>query len=483
MRGCSRVVLVTLMVACLVATAVGEEEYEVPEVDAGSAAASAGGPEEPEPLASIVDDGFNNVEDLPAGDDTTRMRCQLFGAWGDFCEYRNLCFDTSVSSLLFTVPDDSPRLKAKVLQSSTGIRFTTKLPLFDPSPHRKVPALFVASHKYVPQSVMDSRNPRWVDDPKGALYIAAYQDKLSNIWYYSSRIFPLFVANYYRQMLRLPKIGSVLIPMDNKKVTKKWHMGAMNITLDDPLHTPVYYNRMNPFNNFAPVDGRPWCVRRVVITGAQVYGFPDFVTALEYRRRAYAYVGLPPPPLQQLHARDTPRMITILDRPRIKPRHIHNIAAMLAVIKKYDMPYQHIIVEDETEFEEQVKLFATTGVLITVHGAGLMNQIFMPPGSVTIEVFPNHVKHVLYERVAHYAGVYHFKVFSKDHTARFSELHQDYYNNKCDDVLSIQIAEKYGGVCWRIIKNVPVVVPIPEFEVALVEGLDHFRRTVYKPNA
>ena len=180
----------------------------------------------------------------------------------------------------------------------------------------------------------------------------------------------------------------------------------MNITLDDPLHTPVYYNRMNPFNNFAPVDGRPWCVRRVVITGAQVstphplplplsvslypiareppgpapgshcacltmlsfplarilgffgccclrhdrsepqpcvsllrpfciaclvqvYGFPDFVTALEYRRRAYAYVGLPPPPLQQLHARDTPRMITILDRPRIKPRHIHNIAAML----------------------------------------------------------------------------------------------------------------------------------------------------------
>lgn len=179
------------------------------------------------------------------------------------------------------------------------------------------------------------RNPRWVDDPKGALYIAAYQDKLSNIWYYSSRIFPLFVANYYRHMLRLPKIGSVLIPMDNKKVrgvvflctyyhghgctsalpttwssvdasptfphsttriplppdlftisaldcppvswcpaclqvTKKWHMGAMNITLDDPLHTPVYYNRMNPFNNFAPVDGRPWCVRRVVITGAQV---------------------------------------------------------------------------------------------------------------------------------------------------------------------------------------------------------------------
>ena len=39
-----------------------------------------------------------------------------------------------------------------------------------------------------------------------------------------------------------------------------------------------------------------------------------------------------------------------------------------------------------------------------------MNTVFMPPGSVVVEIFPNHVKHVLYERIAHYVGVYHFKV-------------------------------------------------------------------------
>ena len=55
-------------------------------------------------------------------------------------------------------------------------------------------------------------------------------------------------------------------------------------------------------------------------------------------------------------------------------------------------------------------MFASAGVLVTMHGAGLMNQIFMQPGSVVIEVFPVHLKQVLYERVAHYAGVYHFKV-------------------------------------------------------------------------
>jgi hypothetical protein len=45
-----------------------------------------------------------------------------------------------------------------------------------------------------------------------------------------------------------------------------------------------------------------------------------------------------------------------------------------------------------------------------MHGAGLMNQIFMQPGSSVIEIFPVHLKQVLYERVAHYAGLYHFKV-------------------------------------------------------------------------
>jgi hypothetical protein len=45
-----------------------------------------------------------------------------------------------------------------------------------------------------------------------------------------------------------------------------------------------------------------------------------------------------------------------------------------------------------------------------MHGAGLMNQIFMQPGSAVIEIFPVHLKQVLYERVAHYSGLYHFKV-------------------------------------------------------------------------
>lgn len=53
---------------------------------------------------------------------------------------------------------------------------------------------------------------------------------------------------------------------------------------------------------------------------------------------------------------------------------------------------------------------AGTGVLVTMHGAGLMNEIFLPPGSVVIEIFPPHVKHVLYERMSHNSGLFYFKV-------------------------------------------------------------------------
>jgi hypothetical protein len=62
-------------------------------------------------------------------------------------------------------------------------------------------------------------NVKWLEWSKGALYIAAYLDRLSNIWYFSSRTLPLFIANFYRDMLRLPRIGAVYIPMERRKVT------------------------------------------------------------------------------------------------------------------------------------------------------------------------------------------------------------------------------------------------------------------------
>jgi hypothetical protein len=52
-----------------------------------------------------------------------------------------------------------------------------------------------------------------------------------------------------------------------------------------------------------------------------------------------------------------------------------------------------------------------------------------------------------------------------------------YTRHKCDSVLSMEVAENEGGYCWRIVKNLPVIFPMPEFEHTLVSALDFFTRT------
>ncbi len=83
---------------------------------------------------------------------------------------------------------------------------------------------------------------------------------------------------------------------------------------------------------------------------------------------------------------------------------------LVALVRSFGIEPKVVIWDGGTSFHDQVELLSNTGVFIAAHGAGLMNTIFLPPGAAVIEIFPPHVKHVLYERVAHYAGVYHFKV-------------------------------------------------------------------------
>ena len=80
------------------------------------------------------------------------------------------------------------------------------------------------------------------------------------------------------------------------------------------------------------------------------------------------------------------------------------------MVRSLGLEPEVVVWEGTTTFSEQVNVLARTGVFIGLHGAGLMNEIFLPPGSVVIEIFPPHVKHVLYERICHNSGIYHFKV-------------------------------------------------------------------------
>jgi capsular polysaccharide biosynthesis protein len=171
-----------------------------------------------------------------------------------------------------------------------------------------------------------------------------------------------------------------------------------------PEHAHVSFASEAPYYGFR---NGVHCFKRAVLLGANMFGFPDMITAFEFRQRAYAHLGLVQP---NTTATTSNRRVVLLDRHRGAARRFHNARDMLALIRGLGVHVEHVVVTVNTTFEEQVRLMASTGVLVSMHGAGLMNQIFLPPGAAVIEVFPVNFKHVLYERIAHYMGVYHFKV-------------------------------------------------------------------------
>ena len=64
-------------------------------------------------------------------------------------------------------------------------------------------------------------------------------------------------------------------------------------------------------------------------------------------------------------------------------RKISNESELLPIFNKYQF---EIIFPENLRFEDQIKLYYSSSVLIGLHGAGLTNMMFMQPGSIVIEI-------------------------------------------------------------------------------------------------
>jgi EGF domain-specific O-GlcNAc transferase len=61
-----------------------------------------------------------------------------------------------------------------------------------------------------------------------------------------------------------------------------------------------------------------------------------------------------------------------------------------------------------SSFEDQVKLAASTDILVGVHGAGLTHAMFMRPGSAVVEILPMEFNFMGFRNLAHLAGHNYF---------------------------------------------------------------------------
>jgi hypothetical protein len=77
--------------------------------------------------------------------------------------------------------------------------------------------------------------------------------------------------------------------------------------------------------------------------------------------------------------------ITVIKR--IKKRVCVETEEIASRLSRYDIPVRLVQMETQT-FAKQVNIMRNTVILIAPHGAGTMNQIFMPEGGHILELFP-----------------------------------------------------------------------------------------------
>lgn len=73
-----------------------------------------------------------------------------------------------------------------------------------------------------------------------------------------------------------------------------------------------------------------------------------------------------------------------ISRSKAALRKIQNESELIPLLKKYEYELIH---SEDLSFEDQVKIFSGCQALISIHGAGLTNCIFMPEGGFVFEIY------------------------------------------------------------------------------------------------
>ena len=118
-------------------------------------------------------------------------------------------------------------------------------------------------------------------------------------------------------------------------------------------------------------------------------------SALKYLRRTFMYTCL-----------NFPKERIYITRKNPTWRKILNETQMLELLNKYGF---RTVEPEHLSFVEQVALFNSAQVIVSVHGAGLTNLVFGNPGSILIELIADWHKNVDYWICASYAQMrYHY---------------------------------------------------------------------------
>lgn len=99
-----------------------------------------------------------------------------------------------------------------------------------------------------------------------------------------------------------------------------------------------------------------------------------------------------------------PYVDVIINERLLRCRHLVNLIDLSQAISSLNLSYRVIHFENMT-FAEQVSSLRFTRVLISIHGAGLSNIIFLQPGSTVIELMHPLLNAPFYRFLSYYASL------------------------------------------------------------------------------
>ena len=238
-----------------------------------------------------------------------------------------------------------------------------------------------------------------------------------NIYHWAKKIMNLFIyksfhLNKYCQNF---KTLSIIGPTKNLPL-QDWHKKIL-FFLIGIKENEIRYIKSKTFE-FE-------CYENLFVSGSSNYLFTGPKESIFFRKVIQ----------QKLSLKFERKMVVLLKRKR--NRVILNENELEAHIKtKYNLSEFQIVYNEDLNFEQQASIFSKTKFLITVHGAGVTNIIFMPPTAVVLEIFPPYFFNEVYHRIALNSGLNYFRFSSTDYSLNESKnidknVRECFRNNRC----------------------------------------------------
>lgn len=375
---------------------------------------------------------ISHVIDVNNMTESKIIECTKFSDLTSFCLYENVCLKNK--EFIFFTKNESLLDKMK----SRNFEFNGKINLWDH--YEQIDSTGQPINRDVKnplpfRSFLNGRYESasiWYNSKiyaNGCHSVLFFDSPNQNVFHWSMKISPLFIyLNFHKNNL-CPAFDSIRILNRKSTDLSDWQKNFLQLSTDINI------------NNVNFGDDGLQCFKYMFVPGTAIYLFTGPIEAIYLREKVGKKFNLDFRRSRVVFVKRKNRLI-------VNQNELENFIKSKTGTYDFDSIYF-----DDLNFEQQVKKMSQTKLLISVHGAGLTNAIFMPSTSIVVEITPPHFHYPLYERITTQSGHVYFRFVTQPdptiHSGKF-------FNTKSSDCFK-------SGDCIVFWRDSNMVVNITKF--------------------